>query len=190
MSKSSFSKRIHFIRHAQAQHKSSPFQRSQADNSSTYDYFVRDPSLTPIGIAQARSIPETYSFLPSSSALLVTSPLRRTIQTGLLAFNRNPLPHPGFQENSAKPCDTGSPLSILRPEFPELDFHLVSEGWDSKRGEWAPDEMSLAKRAAMMRKWLKDHHENEIIVITHGGNIFFESVLIGGRILVVSCSRG
>jgi len=52
-----------------------------------------------------------------------------------------------------------------------LDFDLVVDGWDSKKGEWAPDETSLALRAEKMRKWLKDHKENEIIVVTHGGII-------------------
>jgi broad specificity phosphatase PhoE len=135
------------------------------------DYSLRDPLLTPFGEQQANSLPQTYPFLFNSpSSLLITSPLRRTIQTALLAFQRDPLPHPGFQENSAKPCDTGSSVAILRSEFPDLDFGLVQDGWDSKKGEWAPDERSLATRAGKMRQWLKCRPENEIIVITHGGN--------------------
>ena len=141
-------------------------------SSVTYEYSVFDPPLTSLGEQQARSIRENYPFLLNSSAFLVSSPLRRTLQTSLLAFNRNPLPHPEIQENSAKPCDTGRPTSILCKEFPELDFKLVGEGWNSKRDEWAPDESSLANRASRMRKWLKDHDENEIIVVTHGGNSF------------------
>lgn len=50
-----------------------------------------------------------------------------------------------------------------------MDFGLVQDGWDSKKGEWAPDELSLATRAGKMRQWLKCRPENEIIVITHGG---------------------
>jgi hypothetical protein len=50
-----------------------------------------------------------------------------------------------------------------------LDFGLVREGWDSKEGEYAADEASLAARAGRMRKWLKDREEDEIIVVTHGG---------------------
>jgi broad specificity phosphatase PhoE len=137
---------------------------------------VHDPPLTSIGEQQARLIRENYPFLLNSSGFLVSSPLRRTLQTSLLTFNRNPLPHPGFQENSAKPCDTGSPTSVLRKEFCELDFELVGEGWNSKKGEWAPDEASLAKRAEKMRKWLKDLDEDEIIVVTHGGTSYICSV--------------
>ena len=155
----------------------SPSPIPNKPRSSTYDYSVPDPPLTSLGEQQARSISETYPFLsPSSSStsiLLVSSPLRRALQTSLLGFHRNPLPHAGFQENSAKPCDTGSPLSILREEFPELNFEFVQQGWDSKKGEWAPDETSLATRAGKMRRWLKGRPENEIVVVTHGGTLSF-----------------
>jgi broad specificity phosphatase PhoE len=147
--------------------------KGEVNSSATYDYSVHDPALTTLGVSQARAVAQRNPSLLTSSALLVSSPLRRTLQTALLAFHRNPLPHPGFQENSAKPCDTGSPAARLAKEFPELDFSLVVDGWDSKEGEWAPDETSLAQRAAKMRKWLKDREENEIIVITHGGNLRF-----------------
>jgi hypothetical protein len=60
-------------------------------------------------------------------------------------------------------------MSVLRKEFPSLDFELMVDGWDSKEGEWGPDEISLAYRAVKMRKWLKGRPENEIIVVTHGG---------------------
>jgi broad specificity phosphatase PhoE len=129
--------------------------------------------LTELGETQARSVRDTYPFLFSSPAYLVSSPFRRTLQTALLAFNRKPLPHPGFQENSAKPCDTGSPRSVLEKEFSDLDFELLDDEWNSKKGEWGPDEVSLANRAMKMRRWLKDHKENEIIVVTHGGFLLY-----------------
>jgi len=108
------------------------------------------------------------------SALLVSSPLRRTLQTALIGLERPPLPHPGFQENSAKPCDTGSPRQALEKEFPGLNFSLVVDGWDSKEGEWGPDETSLALRAARMRTWLREREEEEIVVVTHGGGYVFQ----------------
>jgi broad specificity phosphatase PhoE len=118
-------------------------------------------------------------------AFIVSSPIRRTLQTSLLGFNFKPLPHPGFQENSAKPCDTGSAISLLLEEFPELDFGLVVDGWSSKEGEWSPDETSLAKRAAKMRTWLKEREEEDIIVVTHGGILF---ILVSDiRIPIIPC---
>jgi broad specificity phosphatase PhoE len=162
-------KRIHLIRHAQAIHKFRPDLEPANVGSTTYDYTIPDPPLTPLGETQSLSIPKKYPSLFFSDPLLVSSPLRRTLQTSLMGFKRAPIPHPGFQENSAKPCDTGSPPSILRKQFPQLDFGLVREGWDSKKGEYAADEATLAVRAGRMREWLKDREENEIIVVTHGG---------------------
>lgn len=160
--------------------------------SVTFDYSIHDPSLTSLGESQARAVGQTYPSLLTSNALLVSSPLRRTIQTALLAFHRNPLLHPGFQENSSKPCDTGSPASALKKEFPELDFTLVVDGWDSKQGEWAPDEASLARRAAKMRKWLKEREENEIIVVTHGGTFYeiLELTYVGFLLCLVEEIKG
>jgi len=146
--------------------------------STTYDYSIPDPPLTLLGETQCRSIPSKYPSLFTAAPLLVASPLRRTLTTALLGFNRPPLPHPGFQENSAKPCDTGSPPSILRNEFPGLDFGLVSEGWDSKKGEYAADEATLAARATRMRQWLKEQEENEIIVVTHGGMVHCSAMFL------------
>ena len=139
----------------------------RSNPSSTFDYSLHDPLLTSLGESQAHSLLSKSPF--PSTALLVSSPLRRTLQTALIGFTRPPLPHPGFQENSSKPCDTGSPRQVLEKEFPGLDYSLVVDGWDSKEGEWSPDETSLALRACRMRNWLKEREEDEIIIVTHGG---------------------
>ena len=41
---------------------------------------------------------------------------------------------PDVQENSDKPCDTGSDLEILQEEFGRdiVDLGLVFEGWNNK----------------------------------------------------------
>jgi broad specificity phosphatase PhoE len=91
------------------------------------------------------------------------------LQTALIAFEREPVAHPGFQENSAKPCDTGSPIHVLREEFPGVDFGGLGEGWEVKEGEFAPDEESLVARAGKMRRWLREREEDEIVVVTHSG---------------------
>src|SRR5271155_977938 len=132
----------------------------------TWNYDIPDPLLTALGETQSRSIPHKYPFLfEAPLPLLVSSPFRWTLQTTLIGFHRNPLPHLGFQENSSKPCDTGSPPSVVQEEFPKLNFELVVDGWDSKTGEWGADEVSLVRWAAKMRKWLKDQEEDEIVVV-------------------------
>ena len=137
--------------------------------SSTRDYTIHDPPLTEAGKKQAIAIRINYPFLSNPSAFLVSSPFRRTLQTSLIAFHQKPLPNPYLQENSNKPCDTGSPRSILEAEFPGLNFNLVVDGWDSKTGEWASDDETLDKRASKVREWLREYPEDEIIVVTHGG---------------------
>lgn len=130
---------------------------------------IPDPRLTDLGKSQAKSILKNYPHLHNVQCL-ISSPFRRTLETSIIAFGRNPIPHPGFQENSEKPCDTGSPTSVLREEFPTLDFSLLVDGWNSKKGEWASDEVALANRAAKMRKWLMEREEEEMIVVSHGGD--------------------
>lgn len=58
----------------------------------------------------------------------------------------------------------------------------MGEGWDSKRGEYAADEASLAARAERMRQWLKEREENEIIVVTHGGINLRPSFYVGDEL--------
>ena len=66
----------------------------------------------------------------------MASPLRRALQTSQLVFG--PVLDRGIaivalpiaEEASADPCDTGSPLEVLKQEFPErVDFDHVEQGW-------------------------------------------------------------
>ena len=66
----------------------------------------------------------------------------------------------------------------------------MGEGWESKKGEYATDEASLAARATRMRQWLKERKENEIIVVTHGGMHLCPAMsLTSRRISYVPCAR-
>ena len=80
-------KTIHFFRHAQAQHNYCPEHNPFPQN-------VRDSSLTPHGIEQAKKIlssPVITNF--KRPTLIISSPLLRCLQTTLYAF------HPDFNEN-------------------------------------------------------------------------------------------
>ena len=121
---------IHCIRHAQGLH-----------NISVANHGLRDPPLTPFGEQQCRDIGATFPF-HDQVELIVTSPLRRTIHTALLAFAPEVargvpvLALPLLQEASTLPCDTGSGLETIKKEFEEfaVDFSLVQEGWHLKVG--------------------------------------------------------
>jgi broad specificity phosphatase PhoE len=132
---------IHLFRHAEAAHN------QERDGS------IRDPLLTAKGMKQAKKILKNYQFLNHPS-LILTSPLRRTIQTVLQAFHPSfnglaaksfptcpriiALPH--LQECSELLCDTGLSLAFLKSEygqyieFPDEFFH--SEDWFIKEGTW------------------------------------------------------
>ena len=73
------------------------------------------------------------------------------------------------------PCDTGSDADILKEEMKAkpVDLSRVKEGWNNKKGRWAPTAGALEKRAKEARQWLKARPEKEIIVVTHGGLLHY-----------------
>src|SRR5271170_2389002 len=83
----SHTKTIHFFRHAQAEHNV-----WSEDDPVGED--VCDTSLTPVGIEQAKQISTSASVTNfKCPTLVISSPLRRCLQTALHAF------HPQFNEN-------------------------------------------------------------------------------------------
>ena len=92
--------------------------------------------------------------------------------------------HPDLQEVSNAPCDTGSPLDVLRQEFPSVEFPddnfppeypRSAEIKPIKRNtEYDDVAPLLASRAARFRKYLKEGlRETEILVVTHGSFAHF-----------------
>ncbi|KAL7757122.1 hypothetical protein ACKLNR_014115 [Fusarium oxysporum f. sp. zingiberi] len=98
---------------------------------------------------------------------LVSSPMRRALQTCLLVFA--PAVAAGtvvtaledIQEVSTLPCDTGTSTDILEqePDFRNgrVDFSLVNKGWNdrSATSTWLPNVERLQQRADTARRWLK-----------------------------------
>jgi len=163
-------KEVWFVRHGQAEH------------NLTDDFELPDPSLTNYGVEQAKAVPgeeilsDALSRAPDRRAqLIITSPLRRTIQTSLNAFGNTNipiLPHPDIQETHAgeRPCDTGTPTSGLAEEFAtkQINFYDLDENWwdltldDCK-------ESALHKRFDKFTRWLSKRPEDRIIVVAHKG---------------------
>ena len=120
----------------------------------------------------------------------MSSPLRRCLQTTTIAFTTviesgevRAVAHPDLQEVSTWPCDSGTPLDVLREEFPLIQFRdeLFPDVWP-RSPEIMPvkentiyDDVPalLAKRAERMRLWLKHQDEGEIVVVTHGSFAHF-----------------
>lgn len=174
--------KIYLVRHAEAAHNVSK------------DFNHRDPPLTTLGVSQAAQLADTFP-QPASIGIIVTSPLKRTIQTTLAAFRRvlderyfgdsgdgvksgaELILDPELQERSALPCDTGSEPAILHDEFPQLDFGGLGGEWLVKEGDFAADDESVKKRAGRVAARLAGLADKlaadggsrkDIVVVTHG----------------------
>ncbi|RPA96805.1 phosphoglycerate mutase-like protein [Choiromyces venosus 120613-1] len=151
-------------------------RHGQAHNNVDGKYYLHDPYLTPLGETQCHELSNKFPPKPAVE-LLVSSPLKRTIQTTLLGFKK--LVESGvklellaeLQEASELPCDTGSSRRVLEKEgmFKGLDFSGLPEDWTSKQGKWAPDPDLLRERARVVRKWLKARSESHVVAVLHGG---------------------
>ncbi|KAK2590924.1 hypothetical protein QQS21_011385 [Conoideocrella luteorostrata] len=155
---------IHVIRHAQGVH-----------NLSLNSHHLLDPELTSLGEEQARALGAGFPEVENIQ-LILSSPLKRAIQTALLGFpaqiegGLQVLPWPEIQEASALPCDTGKGLPDIKAEFQHLpvDFQLVEPDWHIKQDKWANTASSLLARAQRARQWLSQRPEREIVLVSHG----------------------
>ncbi|GAA99195.1 uncharacterized protein L969DRAFT_93657 [Mixia osmundae IAM 14324] len=160
--------RIWLIRHAQGFHNVAE------------DYSLLDPALTPLGIKQAsilRTEPRMQE-LRSSVQVIVSSPLRRTLQTALGSLEdvlqERAIPFeiiPEFQECNDLPCDTPDDLNKLRGEFEHrgngLSFEHCKPGFNSKRGAFAASQEALDARAAWARRYLRSLDQETVAVFCH-----------------------
>ncbi|KAF2815375.1 uncharacterized protein BDZ99DRAFT_567228 [Mytilinidion resinicola] len=163
-------KLIHLVRHGAGEH------------DETHDYTIHDPLLTDHGASQAsalRDLLTTHGVFPSLE-LATSSPLRRCIQTSLIAFQPYLTSHPSLlllpraQESSAEPSNTGSSVPAIRAFFHgqpvALDFSMCERypAFNSKTGLFAPMGPALEERAKELRAWLRAREERVVAVAAHG----------------------
>ena len=173
---------IHLIRHAESVH------------NVTKDFSTLDPPLTELGIEQAGQLVQKFTRF-SSIGVIITSPLKRAVQTTLAGFphvldKRNFLPgsntggvdggaklivDPDLQERSELPCDTGSERAVLETAFPGVDFRVLGNNWQAKEGTYSADDAAVEARAKKVRERLaevaeelKNEQKKDIVVVTHG----------------------
>ncbi|CAD0081683.1 unnamed protein product [Aureobasidium vineae] len=167
---------LYFVRHAQGEHN------AQHDDS------IPDAILTSHGKSQCRELSTSFP-RHDSVALVVSSPLRRALQTAIHAFapalhrdGVKVLLQPMAQEMNAFACDVGTDKDELQRQVKaeelwdaglgvpseKVDFDLVEESWNSK-GKWAPDRATVQKRGAKLRSWLYGLKEEVVVVVSHGG---------------------
>lgn len=166
---------IYFVRHAQGIH-----------NLSTSNEAIPDPTLTVLGKEQCAGLRNRFQHHDKITHL-VASPMRRTIQTCLEAFEpsdgKQGLPIvvlSEIQEVSDAPCDTGSHPRVLKDEFGDkVDLSRVAEGWNDKSEAtpWEPTFPKVEARAREARRILREIarevDDAHMVVVLHGAIIHF-----------------
>ncbi|KAK7402494.1 hypothetical protein QQX98_011738 [Neonectria punicea] len=78
-----------------------------------------------------------------------------------------------WQENSDKPCDTGSPVSSLRGDFPRVNFACVDPVWPDKTSpsahRYAHTRRDVLARGQFGLNALHQRPEKLIFVVSHSG---------------------
>ncbi|KAM5367366.1 hypothetical protein ACJA88_011618 [Fusarium oxysporum] len=159
---------------------------SSTDNAATSkEWSLPDPPLTEKGEEQCAHLRENLISTFSDKAdniddvAIVVSPMRRTMQTAMLSLGwlvERGVKIEGnadWQENSSKPCDTGSPISSVSPSFPKVNFSSVDPLWPDKTSPSAErywyTKKSILARGQRALEDLKKRPEKLIFVVSHAG---------------------
>mmetsp|Transcript_29340 Transcript_29340/g.73635 ORF Transcript_29340/g.73635 Transcript_29340/m.73635 type:complete len:276 (-) Transcript_29340:128-955(-) len=169
---------LHVVRHAQGTHNVKKDYRAAEQ---------LDAVLTPFGLEQCGALAKLTAGL-AGVELLVTSPLRRCVQTALHGFQ----PHidrgvplialESVRETVNFTCDRRISISELSGEFPSLDFSYCEEDVDpiwaayaekfGSQDDWrshreSDDPKHIAARARDFLQWVAERDEGELLVSSH-----------------------
>ncbi|KAF2966040.1 hypothetical protein GQX73_g7509 [Xylaria multiplex] len=156
-------------------------RHAQAEHNDTKDYSIHDPSLTELGREQCVRLRNglIQDPLAQQAELIITSPMRRTIQTALgtvdwlIEKGVKIQADADWQENSAKPCDVGSTICKVADEFPGIDYSTVDPVWPDKTspagGRYHYTKAAITARAQGALQKLYERPEKVIVVVSHSG---------------------
>ncbi len=140
---------------------------------------IPDPALTDLGFGeqcdQLAKYLQNEEPLARQIELIVVSPMRRTMQTaqqGLGWLMKKGVPvilRAEFQENSSKPCDTGTAISVMEKEWPQFDWSTVDPIYPANTGLYEFSKNGLIQRGIEARKWLYNRPEKVLAVVSHAG---------------------
>ncbi|KAI6712379.1 hypothetical protein JHW43_005096 [Diplocarpon mali] len=140
---------------------------------------IPDPALTDLGFRQQCSelAQHLQNELPLAQEieLIVVSPMRRTMQTAeqalgwLIGQGVPVMLRAEFQENSSKPCDTGTSIAIMQKEWPQFDWSSVDPIYPENTGLYEFSMNGLRQRGIAARRFLKNRPERVIAVVSHAG---------------------
>jgi broad specificity phosphatase PhoE len=179
--------RLHVVRHAEGTH------------NPKHDTTILDPPLTVTGVKQSNQLDHGFRF-KDTVGLIITSPLRRTVQTTMHGFSSTLdcryyqdsgvvsgarlVLSADAQAHSARPCDTGSEISVLEDMFVKLPWDEMKVYLDpvfpAKTGLYAPDMETLIARGERLRRDLEAQFVSiegsdrpDLVLVTHGGMMRF-----------------
>lgn len=161
-----------------------PTSSNASANEPSQNYSIADPPLSELGRAQCGELSlvlqeKLPKDLVSNIGLIISSAMRRTCETTVLSLGflmEKGIPieaHAGWQENSAKPCDTGSPIPVIAAEFPQIDFSKVDPVYPDKTSpagaKYKYKKANLLARAQSDLEELYHRPEKVIVVVSHSG---------------------
>lgn len=145
-------------------------------DSPLQDYSIPDPALTPLGFGpQCADLAAALRAIPLRIDLIVVSPMLRTLQTAQQALGwRMDEGAPvilaaEWQENSDKPCDTGSDVMAMAAKWPQFDWTSVDSAFPAKTGLYEFSKEGLTRRGIEVRRWLRNRPEAVVAVVSHSG---------------------
>lgn len=134
------------------------------------DAAIHDPRLTERGREQVAAAAERLA--GAGIGRLVASPYRRTLESAAIVAGRLGLDievDPLVRERCAFSCDQGSPASLLRQEWPGIDFSRLEEHWWGRRIE---SQASIEARVrAFAQRITRSADWRATLVVSHWGFI-------------------
>jgi broad specificity phosphatase PhoE len=132
---------------------------------------IKDPKLTPLGHGQAEAAAAALA-AQHEIRRIVASPYTRALQTAAPLARRLGLPvtvNPTVRERYAFTCDIGSPVTMLRAEWPDVALHHVEEVWWPAEEE--PADQVLARAARFRGEMAALEDWAHTVVVSHWGFI-------------------
>ncbi|MFS0688997.1 histidine phosphatase family protein [Sporosarcina sp. 179-K 8C2 HS] len=171
-----------FIRHGQGEHT--------LDLPRSLQH--RDPSLTSLGIEQARKLKAQFQLIEED--VIFISPIRRTLETATI-FSEDvncrkivsplvsPRMFPILPYKKTLPCDKILSLERIKNEFPTFDLDLESsaELWSNGINTMAEQTFEDLARSFIRR--CKKLNNERVYIISHDGTITSYRQIITGNVL-------
>lgn len=169
-------KQIYLLRHAQSLYNAA-FEKDGKDP------MIFDAGLSTYGLDQAKKLGDQLSDILPKIELIITSPLRRALETTLGLKSQVPIIVSSLpREQLEASCDIGTPTSLLQKQFPTLSFDHLEEIWwyTNLQNQSYDDHREMFKkqryveplelvqeRVFQFREWLKKQSQDYILVIGH-----------------------